>query len=213
MKNSDIFRRCHFFFTLQRLKHGRKEGNWEGEAEEWEEWKTGGRGEGQGATTRVAVEAAGCAAGRPNGLRWDTWVREVRKRAGIFPGRLPRHVNAHTNTADTHTQKLLSSLLSSLSVVLTSSYSSRCLPSLVLLSSTPSLSFLLFSSLPSLLTLSTFLPLSPAFLPHSLPISASPPLQSPSVALVRQPPRAREHPPVAPLLRARALIWQPAKNI
>lgn len=81
----------------------------------------------------------------------------------------PDKVKGHRSPrGQSHTQKLLSSLLSSLPVVLTSSYSSRCLLLLVLLSSTPSLRLYFSSSPPRLLTLSTFLPLSPSFLPPSL---------------------------------------------
>lgn len=89
---------CVTFILFCHLK--KKKGTWREKKNERNE-KTGGRGEGQDANTVVTV-VDGCAAGQPNGLRWDTSAKEVRKKAGIFPGRLPLHVHAHTNAANTH---------------------------------------------------------------------------------------------------------------
>lgn len=74
-----------------------------------------------------------CAAGQPNGLWWDMSVKEVRKKSGIFPGRISPHMHAHTNATNSHTP--LTSHLSPcppswfyLLISHPSSYSSQCLP-------------------------------------------------------------------------------------
>lgn len=75
----------------------KKGGDLEGE-KEWEEWKTGDRGEGQGATSiRVCVQQDSQMDCNET-LEW----RNLEKKAGIFPGRLAMHVHAHSNSANTH---------------------------------------------------------------------------------------------------------------
>lgn len=193
IKNSDILRLCYFLTFFCHLK--KKKGTWREKKNERNE-KTGGRGEGQDANTVVTV-VDGCAAGQPNGLRWDTSAKEVRKKAGIFPGRLPLHVHAHTNAANTHAH-IISLLLSTQLVMLTLfphiSYSVSCLCFCPLpFSITPSSFLLFYFSLAALPLHSFHFPFSPCLLHSPLPFSSvpisvspsPPPLQSPSVALVR----------------------------